>query len=71
MADFQSVKSHFDANNLYYYSFYPKSEKLIKAVIRHMPHSTPAEDIFDGPVSLVFDVISLKQMTPTRRSPSE
>jgi hypothetical protein len=27
MADFQFVKSHFDANNLSYYSFYPKSEK--------------------------------------------
>jgi hypothetical protein len=30
MADFQSVKSHFVANNLSYYSFYPKSEKSMK-----------------------------------------
>jgi hypothetical protein len=48
MADFQSVKSHFDAHNLSYYSFYPKSEKPMKAVIRHLPHITPAEDISDG-----------------------
>jgi hypothetical protein len=45
MADFKSVKSHFDANNQPYYSFYPKSEEPMKVVIRHMPHNTPAEDI--------------------------
>jgi hypothetical protein len=49
--DFKSVKSHFDAPNLSYYSFYPKSEKPMKAVIRHLPHNTPAEDISDGLVS--------------------
>jgi hypothetical protein len=52
MADFQSVKSHFDAHNLSYYPFYPKSEKPMKAVIRHLPHNTPAEDISDGLESL-------------------
>jgi hypothetical protein len=41
MADFQSVKSHFDSRNLSYYSF-PKSEKPIKAVIR----TTPLRKIF-------------------------
>jgi hypothetical protein len=46
----------------------PKSENPMKAVIRHLPHSTPAEDISDGPVSLGFDVINVKQMTATRRS---
>jgi hypothetical protein len=66
MVDFRSVKSHFDTNNLSYYSFYPKSEKPLKAVIRHQPHNTPAEDIYDGLVSLGFDVISVKQMTATR-----
>jgi hypothetical protein len=33
MADFQSVKSHFDANNLSHYSFYPISENPMKAVM--------------------------------------
>jgi hypothetical protein len=62
MADFQSVKSHFDFNNLTYYSFYHKSENLVKAALRHLPHNTPAEDISGGLVSLGFDVISVKQV---------
>jgi hypothetical protein len=70
IADFQSDKSHFDANNLSYYSFYPKSKKGIKAVIRNLPHNTPAEDKSDGLVSRGFDVISVKQMTATRWSPT-
>jgi hypothetical protein len=60
LADFQSVKSHFDSQNLSYYSFFPKSEKAIKAVIRHIPHNTPAEDISDHLVSLGFNVVSVK-----------
>jgi hypothetical protein len=71
MADFQSVKSHFDAHNLSYYSFYPKFEKPMKALIRHLPHNTHAEDISDGLVSLGFDIISVKQMIATHRSPSD
>jgi hypothetical protein len=71
MADFQSVKSHFDDHNLSYYSFYPKSEKPMKALIHHLPHNTPAEDISNGLVSLGFDVISVKQMTAIRRLPSD
>jgi hypothetical protein len=37
------VKSHFDSKNLSYFTFSPKSEKPIKAVIRHLPYTTPAE----------------------------
>jgi hypothetical protein len=69
MVDFQSVKSHFDTNNLSYYSFYLKSEKPITAVIRHLPHNIPAKDISDGLVSLGFDVIRVNQMTATSRTP--
>jgi hypothetical protein len=36
MADFEAVKSHFSNNNLSYFSFFPKSQKPIKAVIRHL-----------------------------------
>jgi hypothetical protein len=50
-----------------YYSFYPKSKKPMKVVIHHLPQNIPAEDISDGLVSLEFDVISVKQMTATRR----
>jgi hypothetical protein len=66
MADFQSVKSHFDSQILSYYSSFPKSEKPIKAAIRHLPHKNPEEDISDGLVSLGFHILSLKQMTATR-----
>jgi hypothetical protein len=71
MADFETVKSYFTKNKLSYYSFFPKSQKPIKAVIRHLPPNTPAEDISDGLVNSGFDVISVKQMTTTRRSLSE
>jgi hypothetical protein len=54
-----------------YYSFFPKSEKPIKKVIRHLPQNTPAEDIFSCLVSIGFDVVSVKQMAATRRSPPE
>jgi hypothetical protein len=71
MSDFKSVKSNFDSQNLSYYSFFSASEKPIKAVIRHLPHNTSAEDISDGLVSRVFKVVSIKQMTATRHSPPE
>jgi hypothetical protein len=48
MADFQSVKSHFDTSNLSYYSLYPKSEKPLKAVIRHLPHNTLQKTYLTG-----------------------
>jgi hypothetical protein len=67
MADFQSVKYHFDSLNLSYYSF-PKSEKPIKAMILNLPHKTPEEDISDRMVSLGFEVVSIKQITATLRS---
>jgi hypothetical protein len=71
MADFQSVKSYFENHNLSYFSFFSKNENPIKAVICHFPHDTPAVDISEGLVSLGFDVVSVKQMTTTRRSPTE
>jgi hypothetical protein len=43
----------------------------MKAMIRHLPHNTYAEDISDRLVSLGCDVISVKQKRATRRSPSD
>jgi hypothetical protein len=71
MAVFSEVKSYLENDNLAYFPFYPKSQKLIKAVIHHLPFNTPAEDISDRLVSLVFDIITFKQMTASRRSPLE
>jgi hypothetical protein len=45
MANLEAVKSHFTNHNLSYYSFFPKSQKPIKAVIRHLPPNNPAKNI--------------------------
>jgi hypothetical protein len=66
--DYQSVKTYFESKNLSYYTFYPKSEKPIKAVIHHLPVNTPAKDISEGLVDLGFNVISVKQMSTARKS---
>jgi hypothetical protein len=71
MADFSAIQKHLDNNNLSYFTFFPKSEKPIKAVVRHLPSNTPAQDICDGLVDLRFDIISIKQMSASRRSTSE
>jgi hypothetical protein len=56
--DFQAVKAHFDQNNLCYFTFFPKSEKPLKAVIRHLPSNTPAEDIAEALLCLGYDDIN-------------
>jgi hypothetical protein len=71
MAEFSAFPCHFKSNNLPYFTFYPKTQKPIKAVIRHLPFTTLAEDISDGLVGLDFDVISVKHMSTTRQSPGE
>jgi hypothetical protein len=68
VVDFQAVKLHFESNHLSFYSF-PKSDKPIKAVIRHLPNNTPAEDIAEGLGDIGFDVVSMRQMSTSRRSP--
>jgi hypothetical protein len=70
MADYSAIRTYFDSHKLSYYTFYAKSEKPIKAVIRHLRIDTPAEDISNGLLDLGFDVISVKQMTTTRSSES-
>jgi hypothetical protein len=69
LANFLTIHSHFESSNLPYITFYPKSQRPIKAVIGHLPFTTPAEDISDGLVVLGSDVISAKQMSATHRSP--
>jgi hypothetical protein len=45
MTDYSAMKSYLEKNNLQYFAFSPNSEKPLKAVIRHLPPDTPAEDI--------------------------
>jgi hypothetical protein len=71
LVDFQFVKSLFDSQRLPYFTFCPKSNKSIKAVIRHLPLNTLAVAISDGMVGLGFDVVSVKQRTTTSWSSPE
>jgi hypothetical protein len=41
MADYSAIRAYFDSNQLHYYTFHPKYEKPIKAVIRQLPGGTP------------------------------
>jgi hypothetical protein len=60
MLDYQSVKVHSESYDFSYYTFYSKSERPIKALIRHKPINTLEEDIVEGLVDLSF-VISVRQ----------
>jgi hypothetical protein len=60
--DFQTVKLHFKSNNLSFSSFFPKSDKPIKAVIRHLPNNTPAENVAKELGDIGFDVVSVRQL---------
>jgi hypothetical protein len=71
LGDCAEVKSYLETNNLHYFSFYPKPIKPTKAVIHNIPLNTPAQDISDRLMDLGFDIISVKQMSTTRRSRSE
>jgi hypothetical protein len=71
MADFSAIKDFFTSQKLSFFTFFAKSQKPVKAVIRHLPSDTPAEEICEALVDVGFDVISVKQMSTTRRSPSE
>jgi hypothetical protein len=71
MADFSAIKSFFLSKKFSFYTFFPKSQKPLKAVIRHLTPNTPAEETWEALVELCFDTISVKQVTTTRRSPSQ
>jgi hypothetical protein len=67
MADFLTIRFHFESNNVPYFTFYPRIPEAYKGCDRHLPVSTPAEDISDGLVNYGFDVIGVKQTSTTRR----
>jgi hypothetical protein len=69
ITDFSVIRKFLEQNNLSYFTFFPKSEKPIKAVIRHLPANTPAQDISEALVDLGFDTISVKHMTSRRSKP--
>jgi hypothetical protein len=46
MADFSAIKSFFLSEKLYFYTFFPKSQKPMKVFLRYLPSNTPAEEIW-------------------------
>jgi hypothetical protein len=66
MEDFSAIKEYLSSQNLNYFTFYPKSLKPIKGVIRNLPGNKLAEEIYEGLVELGFNIISMKQMSTTR-----
>jgi hypothetical protein len=68
---FSDIRCHFGSNNLPYFTFYPTFRKPIKTKIRHLLFTTLAQDISDGFMDLVFDVISVKLMSANLSSPAE
>jgi hypothetical protein len=71
MADFSAVKAYFTSENLSFYTFFPKSLKPVKPVIRHLPSVTPAEDISEALTDLGYYVVSVKEMSSARRTKEE
>jgi hypothetical protein len=67
MADYSAIKSFLQKENLHFFTFHPKSLKPIKAVIRHLPPVTSAEEIYEALTDLGFDVVSVKQMTSSQQ----
>jgi hypothetical protein len=65
-----AMKSHLEKNNLRYFTLSPNAEKHIKALIRHLPQDTPAEDTSNSLEELRFNVINARQMTATRTAPN-
>jgi hypothetical protein len=52
-----------------YYTYHPRSQKHVKAVIRQLPGDTPAEDISNERMALGFSVVTVRQMTASRPQP--
>jgi hypothetical protein len=69
MAEYSALKRQFNARNVPYYTFHPKSLKPVKVVIRQLPEDTPAKDSTNELVALSYSVISDRQMTATRPQP--
>lgn len=47
MADFSAISSHIGTHKLSYFTFYPKSQKTLRAMVRHLPEIAPVEDSSD------------------------
>jgi hypothetical protein len=58
-------------NKLFYFTSHRKSQKPVKAVLRHLPYITSAEEICEVLVDDNFEIMSVKQMSANRWSDVE
>jgi hypothetical protein len=65
MADFSTVRCDFESKILPYFIVYPKSQKPIKAEIRHLPFTAPTEDISVGFWTLSLTLLASIKCHPT------
>jgi len=63
MTDYLVIKKHLEQKKVPYYTYHPKLEKPIKAVIRHLPGNTPAADIACELQAMGFTIISVRQLS--------
>jgi hypothetical protein len=69
MEDYKRLKDYLERNGLNFFTFNPKSDNPLKAIIRHLPSDTPAEDISKGLKELGFGIVSVKKITTMHPSP--
>lgn len=60
VATYKAILSYLSEHSLHHFTFYPKSNKPIKAVICHLPINTSLDDITLALQELGYDVISVK-----------
>jgi hypothetical protein len=66
MTHYLVIKKHLEQKRVPHYTYHPKSEKPIKAVMRHLPGNTPAADIASELLAMDFTLISVRQLSSKR-----
>jgi hypothetical protein len=70
VADYKAIQNLLSQKGLLpFFTFYTKGDKMIKAVIRHLPNNSSSEDITVALQVLGYEVICVKQMKAKRPSP--
>jgi hypothetical protein len=59
MMDYNATQNCLTMKNLHVFTFYTKADKTVKALIRHLPDNTSAEDTIVALQEIEYDVISV------------
>jgi hypothetical protein len=68
MVDHNVIQKFLNEKNLYFFTVHTKADKVVKAIIRHLPGNTCAEDINVALQEIDYMII-VKQMTAKRHTP--